>query len=323
MHDKRREHPGWETRRMLMTTGATGYLGSALVDLLVRSGHDVRAVVRDRARATALLPPDVDLVVADLADPDGLRRAARGCDAVLHLAGSVGGTPEDIRRANVDGTRAVLAAVLDAGVPRFVHTGTSAAVMDASGLVAECPSGPPALTDPYSTAKAEAEDVVLAAAADGLDVRIVSPVSIYGPSPLGPYSYNALLIGAARGEVPEVVDATVGWVLADDVAAGLVLVLERGESGQRYVLCGEAAPYSRMLHDFADLTADLTGGKHVRTLPPGSTLGPDAGTFARRSEVYGGFPPVHVDDARARALGFDPAGIDEGLARTAAWLRTL
>lgn len=302
---------------MLMTTGATGYLGSALVHLLVRAGYEVRAVVRDPVKAAALLPADVDIAVADLHDGDALRRAADGCTAVLHLGGAVGGTPPDIHHANVDGTRAVLAATIAAGVPRFVHTGTSAALMDATGLVAEDPVAPPALTDPYSTAKVTADQLVLAAAADGLDVRIVSPVSIYGPSPLGPYSYNGLLLAAASGEVDEVVDATVGWVLADDVAAGLVLAMEHGEAGRRYVLCGEPASYRRVLHRFAD----LTGGRRVRTLPPGSALGADAGTYARRSEVYGGFPPVHVDDAHARALGFAPAGVDEGLERTAAWLR--
>ncbi len=301
-----------------MTTGATGYLGSALVDLLVHRGYEVRAVVRDRDRAAALLPPGVELAVTDLGDADGLRRAAEGCSAVIHVAGAVGGTPEDIRRVNVGGTRAVLAATTAAGVPVMVHTGSSAALMDATGLMAEEPVAPPALTDPYSAAKAEAEVAVLAAAADGLDVRIVSPVGIYGPSPLGPHSYTGLLLAAARGEVPEVVDATVGWVLADDVAAGMVLALERGLPGRRYLLCGETASYRRVLHAFAD----LTGGTRVRTLPPGSTLGPDAGTFARRSEVYGGFPPVRVADAGARALGFAPTGIEEGLARTVDWLRS-
>ena len=300
---------------MLMTTGATGYLGSALVRLLVDRGYAVRAVVRDRERAAALLPAGVELAVTDLGDGDGLRRAADGCTAVLHLAGTVGGTPEDIHRVNVGGTRAVLDAAVSAGVPTFVHTGTGAALMDATGLIAERPVAPRALTDPYSTAKAEADALVLAS---GLDVRIVSPACVYGPSPLGPLSYTGLLLGAASGEVPDVVDATVSWVLADDVAAGTLLALERGTAGHRYVLGGETASYRRVLHGFAD----LTGGRHVRTLPPGSTLGPDAGTFARRSEVYGGFPPVRVDDAGARSLGYSPAGIDEGLARTVTWLRS-
>jgi dihydroflavonol-4-reductase len=108
-------------------------------------------------------------------------------------------------------------------------------------------------------------------------------------------------------------------VLAEDAAQGHLLALERGEPGRRYVLCGEVAPFGRVLHTFAD----LVGGRRVRTVPPGSRLGPDAGTFARRSEVYGTFPPVRVDDAGARGLGFAPRGVDEGLALTASWIRGL
>jgi dihydroflavonol-4-reductase len=300
---------------VLLVTGGTGYLGTVLIERLLRCGHRVRAAVRDAARARSLLGPDVELVQVDLGDVDGLTRAAHGCSAVLHLAGSVGHCPEQTSLINVQGTRAVLAAATAAGVARFVHTSSSAAVFDASGLVAERPLGPPALTDPYSTSKAAAERLVLDAAAGGLAAMVVNPVGIYGPSPRGPESYNALLLAAARGEERAVVDARTGWVLAEDVAAGQLLVLERGEPGRRYVLCGEVASFSRVLHAFAD----RVGGRRVRVLPPGSALGPEAGTFARRSEVYGRFPPVRIDDAAARALGFRPSGVDEGVARTAAW----
>lgn len=301
---------------MLLVTGATGFLGSAVVDLAVRRGADVRVAVRDAARARALLPPAVDVVVAELADTDGLTRAARGCTGVLHLAGSVGHSAQETRRVNVDGTRSVLAAAVAAGVGRFVHTSSSAAVIDAHGLVAEEPHGPPALTDAYSTSKAEAEQLVLAAAVDGLGAMIVNPVNVYGPSPLGPLGYNGLFLAAARGEVAAVVDATVGWVLARDAALGHLLVLETGEPGRRYVLCGATATFGRVLHGFAD----LVGGTRVPVLAPGASLGDDAGTFARRSEVYGRFPPVRVDDRGARALGFAPSGIDEGLRITTDWI---
>lgn len=307
----------WEDSRMLMVTGGTGYLGSALVGRLVDRGYEVRVVLRDPARADGVLPPGVERVVADLDDAQSVRRAARGCDGVLHVAGSVGHSPDETRRVNVEGTRTVLAAAVAEGVRRFVHTSTSAAVMDASGLVAEHPVAPPALTDAYSTSKAAAERWVLAA--EGIEAVVVNPVNVYGPSPRGPLSYNALLLAAARGEVEEIVDAPVGWLLADDAVTGHLLALERGEPGRRYVLCGEVAPFGRVLHTFAG----LVGGHRVRTLPPGSSLGADAGTFARRSEVYGGFPPVRVDDAQARALGFTPRGVDEGLVATAAWISAL
>lgn len=302
---------------MLMVTGATGFLGSALVDLAVRRGLEVRAAVRDPDRARALLPAGVDVVVAALDDTDALTRAARGCTGVLHLAGSVGHTVEETRRTNVDGTRRVLAAAVAAGVERFVCTSSSAAVMDADGLVAEEPTQPPALTDPYSASKREAELLVLAAR--DIAAVVVNPVSVYGPSPQGPNSYNGLFLAAARGEIPAVVDATVGWVLAEDAALGHLLALEHGEPGRRYVLCGEPAGFGHVLHTFAA----HVGGSRVEVLPPGSSLGGDAGTFARRSEVYGHFPPVRVDDRGARGLGFAPRGVDEGLALTAEWLGSL
>lgn len=298
-----------------MVTGATGYLDSVLVAVLADEGRDVRAVVRDEALARRILPAGVEIVVGDITDGAAMQRAAAGCAGVLHVAATVGGTPDEIRTANVDGARTVLAAARAAGVERFVFTGTGAALMDASGLIAEHPLAPPALTDAYSASKVEAEALVLAA--DGIYGVVASPVCIYGPSPRGPVSYNGLLRAAAAGDVREIVDAPVGWVLAEDAARGHLLALDHGERGKRYVLCGEVAGFGSVLHAYAD----AVGGRRVRLLPPGSDLGPDAGTFARRSEVYGRFPPVRVDDAQARALGFRPRGVAEGVALTARWCR--
>jgi len=305
---------------MLMVTGASGFLGSALVELAVREGRDVRAVVRDRERAAAVLPAGVDVAVADLADADGLAAAARGCSAVLHVAGALSGPLAESREVNVAGTRRVLDAAVAAGVPRFVFTSSSAAVIDDTGLVSDAPVRPPAMGDPYSVTKAEAEALVLGATADGrIEGMVTNPTGIYGPSPLGPRSYNALLLAAARGEEPLVVDSAVGWVLAEDAAAAHLLAVDRGEPGRRHVLAGEVATFGRVLHAFAD----LVGGQRVPLAPPGTTLPDGASGFARRSEVYGKLPPVHVDDRGARALGFAPRGIDEGLALTVEWLGQL
>jgi dihydroflavonol-4-reductase len=317
---------------MLLVTGATGYVGAALVALLRERGLAVRAAVRTPERAR-LLPPGVSWAVAELTDPAAMRRAAEGCEGVFHLAASVGRSAEETRRLNVVGTTTVLAAARAAGVRRFVHTSSGAAIVDSTGLVSEHATGSTALVDPYSTSKAEPERLVLAAngigagtsagngagngAGDALETVVLNPASIYGPSPAGPSSYNALFAAAARGEVAEVVDATVGWVLAEDVALGHLLAYRHGRGGQRYVLCGEIAGFGAVLHRYAE----LVGSPHrVRALPPGSSLGPDASTFASRSEVYGKLGPVRVDDTGARALGFEPTGLAAGLARTAAWM---
>jgi dihydroflavonol-4-reductase len=305
---------------MLLVTGATGYVGAALLALLRERGLPVRVTVRSPERARPL-PPDVPWVVADLAEPDSVRRAVEGCEAVFHLAATVGRSAEQTRRLNVLGTGTVLDAARAAGVRRFVHTSSAAAIVDATGLVDEAARGATtALVDPYSTSKAEAERLVLAAAGDGLETVVVSPVSIYGPSPAGPLSYNQLFAAAARGEVSEVVDARVGWVLASDVALGHLLAYERGESGRRYVLCGETATFGAVLHRYAE----LVGSPHrVRALAAGSSLGPDSSTFASRSEVYGKLGPVRVLDPAARALGFTPTGLADGLAATASWMSGL
>jgi dihydroflavonol-4-reductase len=301
---------------MLLVTGATGYLGSALVDVLVERGVAVRAVVRSQRRRT-VLPAVVEQVFADLDDPDSLAGAMTGCQGAFHLAASVGHSPAETRRANVNGTVNVLRAARQAGVGRLVYTSSSAAIVDASGLVSERAPNRTALTDAYSTSKAEAEGLIFAAVEEGFDATIVNVVNAYGPSPRGPLSYNGLFLAAAQGEVTEIVDAPVGWVLAEDVALGHLLAFEKGEAGHRYVLCGEVASFSRVLDRFAE----LVGSPHrPRRLPPGATLDDDAPLFARRSEVYGALGPVRIDDPGARALGFSARGVDEGLSLTAAWM---
>ncbi len=301
---------------MLLVTGATGFVGSAVAQYLAEAGLPVRATVRNPERAS-ILPDLVERVRADLADEESLVEAMRGCDGVFHLAASLGPLPEDTRRSNVDGTARVLAAAERAGVRRFVYTSSSAAIVTADGLVSEQAENRTAMTDPYSTTKSEAEGLVLAAARRGLDACMVNPVMIYGPSPYGPSSYNSLFLAAARGEVTQIVDAPVGWVLAEDVARAHLLAYEKGEAGRRYVLSGEVAGFGLVLHRFAE----LTGSPHrVEVLPPGTTLPDDAPLFARRSEVYGKLGPVQIDDTQARALGFTPRGLEDGLALTAAWI---
>lgn len=304
---------------MLLVTGATGFLGSAVVKALTEAGLPVRATIRSEQRA-GVLPDGVERAVADLADEDSLAAAMQGCDGVFHLAASLGPLPEDTRRANVDGTARALAAAQRAGVRRFVYTSSSAAIVTADGLVSEQAEGRTAMTDPYSTTKSEAEGLVLAAAAGGLDACVVNPTMVYGPSPFGPSSYNSLFLAAAKGEVTEIVDAPVGWVLAEDVARAHLLAYEKGEAGRRYVASGEVVPFGRVLHRFAE----LVGSPHrVKTLPPGTILPDDVALFARRSEVYGKLGPVRIEDPGARALGFTPRNIEEGLAITADWVKSL
>jgi dihydroflavonol-4-reductase len=300
-------------------TGGTGYLGSSLIALLLAEGHSVRALVRRPERAD-VLPPVVEQVAGDLTSEEEMARGMSGCEGVFHLAASVGGTLEATRDFNTEGTRRVLRAALKAGVRRVVHTSSSAAIITREGIVSERHEGGTALVDPYSVTKAEAEQVVFAAVQGGLDVRIVNVVNAYGPSPRGPMSYNLLIRAACEGALREVIDARVGWVLAEDVALGHLLAYEKGAAGERYILCGEVATFSAFLGEAKRLWGNPPA---LTILPPGSDLPPGAHFFASRSMVYGKLGPVTIEAPNATRIGFTARGNGEGLGVTIPWLKSI
>lgn len=305
---------------MLFVTGATGYLGSALVQLLVDEGHAVRALVRTPARA-GILPASVERFAGDISDEDALAQGMQGCEGVFHLAAAMGASWEESREGNPRGTGRVLRAARRAGVRRVVYTSSSAAIIRPDGLVSEGNENATGLVDQYSVTKKEAETVVFDAVRDGQDANIVNVVNAYGPSPAGPQSYNRLFLAAAAGQVPVVVDAQVAWVLASDVARAHLLAYQKGDPGKRYVASGEVATFPRVLESFNRLWGV---SPQIEVLPRGSDIPRDRlWGHAIRSEVYGKLGPMTVDDTNARALGFVPAGLDQGLQITVDWLRSI
>ncbi|MGI8554108.1 MAG: NAD-dependent epimerase/dehydratase family protein [Dehalococcoidia bacterium] len=308
---------------MILVTGATGFLGSALVDYLVREGVPVRALVRSPQKA-GVLPVSVERVPGDLSDEVSLRRAMEGCEGVMHLAAQVaasvgaGSSFDATRESIVGGTKRVMEAATRAGVRRMVYASSSAGIVDATGLVSEQAPNRTALTAAYSVSKAEMEGLIFKAVADGFDVRIVNIVNGYGPCPAGVLSYTTALLQAARGEVDAIIDAEVGWVYTEDVSRGHLLAYERGEPGKRYVLCGETMRFPEILNRAAKL---WDSAHRVRPLPIGTPVDPNASFFYHRAASYGALGPVRIDDAQARGIGFQPRGVEEGLRLTMEWLR--
>jgi dihydroflavonol-4-reductase len=290
---------------VILVTGATGYVGSAVVAALIARRHPVRAGVRDPARA-AVVPAGAERVPLDLDDRESVRSAVRGCDGVVHCAVVVRPTPADTARAN---TALVGRLLTEVAGRRFVYTSTPAAVLTAGGVASERAEPGTALDDVYLRHKADAEKLLLDS---GQDTVVVSPASVYGPSPAGPLSYNELLEAAADGTVTAIADARIGWVLAEDVAVGHALAYESGTAGRRYILCGAVASFPEVLNRYCE----LVGSPH--RVVPGEQ--PDAPFLARRASLFATLPPQRIDDAQARGLGFGPAGIEEGLRRTARWI---
>ena len=247
-------------------TGATGFVGGALASQLRRAGHDVVVLVRDRSRAGALEALGCEFVEGDLDDTAALDRLCEGVDGLFHVAGwyKLGQRdPSPGTRVNVEGTRNVLAAAQRNNVPRTVYTSTLAINSDTEEQVVDETyrfTGEHLST--YDRTKAEAHDIALEFAREGLDVVIVQPGLVYGPGDTA--QTGALIAQVARGgRPPAPKGGGVCWAHVDDVADGHIRAMARGVKGESYMLAGPRATLAEGLR----LVADLAGTKGPVVLP--------------------------------------------------------
>lgn len=245
-------------------TGATGLLGGNLAVALLDAGHEVVATKRRSSDASHLDAFDIQWVDASLADPSSLAPAFKGADVVFHCAAAVSVRFEVkpwIYDANVTGTKNIIRAVRDAAVPRLVHCSTVGAVgLSPDGLPSteerEWNLAEYGLDDAYVTTKREAEDLVHAAVADGLNAVIVNPTYMIGPYDSKPSS-GRLVVAVIRRKLPGRAPGMNNFVDVRDVAAGMILAWEKGATGQRYILGGHDMSYN----DFIDAVARIAGVK--------------------------------------------------------------
>jgi nucleoside-diphosphate-sugar epimerase len=305
----------------VFVTGATGFVTGNVTTQLLARGDEVRALVRDPSRAQTLARAGVTLVAGDLGDDDALRRGMEGVDAVVHGAAmySVGIAPSrrpTMFAANVTGTERVLECALGAGVRRVAYVSTCAIFGNTQGHVVDetyTRSGP--YTSYYEETKVRAHEVALALALRGLGVSIAQPGGVYGPGDTS--GLGGLMRDFVRRRLPLVPFADTGFnfVHVDDAARGIVLVLDRGQRGQSYVLGGENARV-------ADAFAALARVTH-RTLPrlrlPYALLQLGALVRPGLREVVTSTKGVTfwASDARAHAeLGYTARDLESGLRDT-------
>ncbi len=237
-------------------TGASGFIGSAVLRVLL--GRDVAAValVEPGADRTNLEGLDVEQVQVDVRDAEGMGRALRGARAVFHVAALYRFWARDNRQfydVNVGGTLHVLDAVRSAGVERMVYTSTVGTLgLDGAHRSAADERNYPDVSHlfgSYKRSKYVAEHEVLRAAAQGVPVTIVMPTFPLGPRDRVPTPTGRLVLDYLNGRVPGYVDTTLNVAHVDDVAAGHVLALERGDIGRSYILGGENYSLQHLLGD--------------------------------------------------------------------------
>jgi nucleoside-diphosphate-sugar epimerase len=220
------------TGRRVLVTGGTGFIGGRVVEKLVlEHGARVRVLASSYARAARPARFDVELLIGDVGDRAVARRAAEGCDVIVHCAYGSRGSARERRRVTVDGSRAVLDAACDAGAQRVVHVSTM--MVYGAGVEGRLDEGGPRRWTgiAYADAKREAEDLALRYAHDrGLPVAVVQPTAVYGP--YGP-SWTERVVTELASSTVALIDGGDGLanpVYVDDVADALLLAAVRDEA---------------------------------------------------------------------------------------------
>ena len=266
---------------VVLVTGASGFVGSALCRALAQQGHHVRAFHRPTSNLLCLEGLLVEHAVGDILDPATLSPAVDGVELVYHTAAAMGPwkDPSANQRSHVVGTRNVLEACQAAGVRRVVHTSSVAAL----GLPDRGPAGWLPIDEthawnlpdgrwPYGQAKHLSELEVLRAVREGLDAVIVNPSVVVGPGDLYRASSGVLPL-LARGAWIPAVGGGVNVVSINDVVAGHQAAAERGRIGERYILSGEDLSIVRLLA----ISCEVAGRKPPRLVLPASLVRAAAG----------------------------------------------
>jgi dihydroflavonol-4-reductase len=291
-----------------LVTGGTGFVGSHVAHALVTAGHRVRVLHRASSRLDALAGVEYEPAIGDILDGELLRAACAGCDWVFHAAAVADywrADQDKLFKANVEGTRSVLAAAKAAGVQRVVFTSSAAAVgMRADGSPADesVPFNLPPERFPYGYSKWLAEEAAREAAAGGQEVVIVNPVIVMGPGDLNMISGSFLKEVKRFGWLTAVTPGGVAVTDVRDVARWHVAAAERGRSGERYLL-GTANYRSR---EWLDRVAEVVGASRPRLVIPGFAL-PVAASVIDAARALGIHTPVDSNQARlgARNVHFD------------------
>ena len=228
-------------------TGASGFVGSNLVQELVARGHQVKALLRPGADERGLKGAAFERVAGDILNREVLEREMDGCDWCFHVAASYQLWMRDYRpmyQANVEGTRTVLEAAGRAGCRRIVYTSTVGCIglpKNVNGQYAPTVEtdiiAPEQLSNDYKKSKFQAEVVALELHRQkGLPIVIVNPSAPIGPQDVKPTPTGQVIVDFLNRNLPAYLETGLNWVHVRDVAAGHILAAEKGELGQRYIL---------------------------------------------------------------------------------------
>ncbi len=318
----------------IVVTGATGHIGNVLIRELLARGEKVRALVPPFENDLPIRGLNVDTVAADVCDAASLNSAFQGADAVYHLAGIIAiipGKDKLLQRVNVEGTRNVVEACLDAGVGRLVYTSSIHAIQEPpEGIVINetFPVDPDHVLGPYARSKAQATLEVRRAVERGLNAVIVHPTGVIGPFDFKISEMGRFVLDFIRGKLGGYLDGAYDFADVRDVAHGMTLACEKGRTGESYILSGERVSIKQIM----DMLEETSGIKAPEFKVPAwlaRTVGKLAPVYARINRSKPLFTEYSVDVLRSNSrvtsekarmeLGYLPRSVRESICDSVTW----
>ena len=322
-----------------LVTGASGFLGRAVLAELKKKGAPIRALVIKNDPLAAELPEDVSVVYGDVCDDGSLEHFFSGADertCVIHCAGivSVASHPgERIYRVNVGGTNNILRHCEKAGVGKLVYVSSVHAIPEkpkGTEITEDAVFSPDAVQGDYAKSKAIATSLVFEASDRGLNASVVFPSGIIGPGDVGKGSITHMLLSFLAGKLPVAVKGGYDFVDVRDVAAGIVSCAEQGQPGHGYILSGEYATIRDILNA-AKETLEIKRTVSFFPIRLAKLIAPlyEKRSLQKKQPLY--FTPYSVAvldsngrfdrSAAAAALGYAPRSLQSSIRDMVIWLK--
>lgn len=317
-------------------TGATGFIGANLVHTLLARGVEVRALVRGGTSLANIQRLNIDVVEGDLSDKASLAAAMSGCETLFHVAALYSLWKRDaeaLYRSNVQGTANILDAAADAGVERIVYTSSVSAIgVPQPGTLAneETTTTVGQLVSEYKKSKFLAELEAKKRADRGQHIVIVNPSTPIGPYDIKPTPTGEIVLRFLNRQMPAYVDTGLNIIDVDDVVEGHLLALEKGRSGERYILGNRNLTFKELLDILSGITGLPAPTVRVPHFIPLIAAYIDEGILSR----FGKTPSVSIysvkmsrkamyyDSSKAvRELGLPQSPIEGALKKAVQWFR--
>jgi len=322
---------------LAFVTGATGFVGSHVARALAAQGADLRLLVRSGSDLRNIQELQAERVMGDLRDAASLKKAVTGCDVVFHVAADYRlwvRDPDEMYRSNVEGTKAILEAARESKVRRVVYTSSVATMgFQSNGHLAneESPVSLANMIGPYKRSKYMAEELAIRAGKSGMDVVVVNPTTPVGERDIKPTPTGRIVVDFLKKKFPAYVDTGLNLVDVAECAQGHIAALEKGRSGERYILGGENLTLKQILDRLADITGlpspkievpyvvalatgvvDQVVTGYIRNREPRATI--DAVRMGRKK--------MFVSSGKAEQdLGWKTVPVDAALRRAVEWFQ--